>query len=98
MDNVLKVSVALVDPEANWDLMNEAYDEFLYEEQARALVLGRDGVPAQGAVDAGGLHRVRRLMTTLHVRIRKDRKLARHCHTEKQFWPNWAWTTKPGPR
>ena len=28
MDNVLKVSVALVDPEANWEPMNQAYDEF----------------------------------------------------------------------
>ncbi len=28
MDNVLKVQVALVDPEKNWDGMNEAYDKF----------------------------------------------------------------------
>ncbi|MBM3739077.1 MAG: hypothetical protein FJW39_25155 [Acidobacteria bacterium] len=28
LDNVLKVSVALVDPEANWEGMNEVYDQF----------------------------------------------------------------------
>lgn len=28
MDNVLKVTVSLVDPENNWEGMNEVYDEF----------------------------------------------------------------------
>jgi 2-iminobutanoate/2-iminopropanoate deaminase len=28
LDNVLKVSVALVDPESNWEGMNEVYDQF----------------------------------------------------------------------
>lgn len=28
MDNVLKVTVSLVDPETNWEPMNQAYDEF----------------------------------------------------------------------
>lgn len=28
MDNVLKVQVALVDPEKNWEPMNEAYSKF----------------------------------------------------------------------
>ncbi|MCC6539203.1 MAG: RidA family protein [Bryobacterales bacterium] len=28
LDNVLKVSVALVDPENNWEPMNEVYEEF----------------------------------------------------------------------
>ncbi|MFN7920861.1 MAG: RidA family protein [Bryobacteraceae bacterium] len=28
LDNVLKVSVALVDPENNWEPMNQVYDEF----------------------------------------------------------------------
>jgi enamine deaminase RidA (YjgF/YER057c/UK114 family) len=48
MDNVLKVSVALVDPEANWDLMNEAYDEFFTKNKPVRSYWGATGFRRKG--------------------------------------------------
>jgi 2-iminobutanoate/2-iminopropanoate deaminase len=48
MDNVLKVSVALVDPEANWDLMNEAYDEFFPKNKPARSYWGATGFRRKG--------------------------------------------------
>lgn len=48
MDNVLKVSVALVDPEANWELMNEAYDEFFPKNKPARSYWGATGFRRKG--------------------------------------------------
>lgn len=48
MDNVLKVSVALVDPEANWEPMNQAYDEFFPKNKPARSYWGATGFRRKG--------------------------------------------------
>src|SRR5437763_15643041 len=51
MENVLKVQVALVDPEKNWDGMNEVYDTFF-----------RNPKPARSYFGASGFRRAGQLL------------------------------------
>jgi 2-iminobutanoate/2-iminopropanoate deaminase len=51
MENVLKVQVALVDPEKNWDGMNEVYDKFF-----------RNPKPARSYFGASGFRRAGQLL------------------------------------
>ena len=48
LDNVLKVSVALVDPEANWGPMNEVYDEFFPKNKPARSYWGATGFRTKG--------------------------------------------------
>jgi enamine deaminase RidA (YjgF/YER057c/UK114 family) len=62
MENVLKVQVALVDPEKNWEPMNEAYNTFLPQGPSRPLLLWIYGFPEARAVAPNRLHRLRGLI------------------------------------
>lgn len=48
MDNVLKVSVALVDPESNWEPMNQVYDEFFPKNKPARSYWGSTGFRRKG--------------------------------------------------
>lgn len=48
MANVLKVQVALVDPEKNWEPMNEVYDTFFPEPRPVRSYFGSTGFRRQG--------------------------------------------------
>lgn len=48
MDKVLKVQVALVDPEKNWDPMNEAYTKFFPKEKPVRSYFGATGFRRAG--------------------------------------------------
>ncbi|MCC6390825.1 MAG: RidA family protein [Bryobacterales bacterium] len=48
MDNVLKVQVALVDPEKNWDGMNEAYNKFFTKNRPARSYFGATGFRRPG--------------------------------------------------
>lgn len=48
MDNVLKVSVALVDPEKNWEPMNQVYDEFFPKNKPARSYWGATGFRRKG--------------------------------------------------
>lgn len=48
MDNVLKVSVALVDPENNWEPMNQVYDEFFPKNKPARSYWGATGFRRKG--------------------------------------------------
>ena len=48
MDNVLKVQVALVDPEKNWGPMNEAYDTFFTKNKPARSYFGATGFRRPG--------------------------------------------------
>ena len=57
MENVLKVQVALVDPEKNWDGMNEVYDKFFSSPKPARSYFGATGFrraahPASSMEDA----------------------------------------------
>lgn len=48
MDNVLKVSVALVDPEKNWQPMDEAYNKFFTKNKPARSYWGATGFRRPG--------------------------------------------------
>lgn len=48
MDNVLKVQVALVDPEKNWDAMNDVYNTFFTKERPARSYFGTTGFRRPG--------------------------------------------------
>lgn len=48
MDNVLKVNVALVDPENNWEPMNQVYDEFFPKNKPARSYWGATGFRRKG--------------------------------------------------
>ncbi|MGH9659603.1 MAG: RidA family protein [Bryobacteraceae bacterium] len=48
MDNVLKVQVALVDPETNWEPMNEAYNTFFPKNRPVRSYFGSTGFRRKG--------------------------------------------------
>lgn len=48
MDNVLKVTVALVDPENNWEPMNEVYNTFFREPRPARSYWGATGFRRRG--------------------------------------------------
>lgn len=48
MDNVLKVSVALVDPEKNWQPMDEAYNKFFSKNKPARSYWGATGFRRPG--------------------------------------------------
>jgi 2-iminobutanoate/2-iminopropanoate deaminase len=48
MDNVLKVSVALVDPENNWEPMNEVYNTFFLKDRPARSYWGATGFRRRG--------------------------------------------------
>ncbi len=48
MDNVLKVQVALVDPETNWEPMNEAYNTFFPKNRPVRSYFGSTGFRRRG--------------------------------------------------
>lgn len=48
MDNVLKVTVSLVDPETNWEPMNEVYDEFFPKNKPARSYWGSTGFRRKG--------------------------------------------------
>jgi enamine deaminase RidA (YjgF/YER057c/UK114 family) len=48
MENVLKVQVALVDPEKNWDGMNEVYDTFFHNPKPARSYFGATGFRRAG--------------------------------------------------
>lgn len=48
MDKVLKVTVSLVDPEANWDGMNEEYDKFFTGKKPARSYWGATGFRRKG--------------------------------------------------
>ena len=48
MENVLKVQVALVDPEKNWDGMNEAYDKYFRSPKPARSYFGATGFRRAG--------------------------------------------------
>ena len=48
MDNVLKVSVALVDPENNWEGMNQVYDTFFPKNKPARSYWGATGFRRKG--------------------------------------------------
>jgi 2-iminobutanoate/2-iminopropanoate deaminase len=48
MENVLKVQVALVDPEKNWDLMNETYNTFFPKNRPVRSYFGSTGFRRPG--------------------------------------------------
>jgi enamine deaminase RidA (YjgF/YER057c/UK114 family) len=48
MANVLKVQVALVDPEKNWEPMNEVYDTFFPEPRPARSYFGATGFRRRG--------------------------------------------------
>ena len=48
MDNVLKVTVALVDPENNWEPMNEVYNTFFREPRPARSYWGATGCRRRG--------------------------------------------------
>ena len=48
MANVLKVQVALVDPEKNWEPMNEVYDPFFPEPRPARSYFGATGFRRRG--------------------------------------------------
>lgn len=50
MDNVLKVNVAIVDPEANWDLMNEGYRGFFTKDPPVRSFAGATGFRRKGVL------------------------------------------------
>jgi 2-iminobutanoate/2-iminopropanoate deaminase len=48
LDNVLKVQVALVDPEKNWEPMNEAYNAFFKKDRPARSYFGATGFRRPG--------------------------------------------------
>ncbi|MEP7361771.1 MAG: RidA family protein [Acidobacteriota bacterium] len=48
MENVLKVQVSLVDPEKNWDAMNEVYDTFFVKDRPARSYFGTTGFRRAG--------------------------------------------------
>jgi len=48
MDNVLKVQVALVDPESNWEPMNQVYETFFPKNRPARSYFGATGFRRQG--------------------------------------------------
>jgi 2-iminobutanoate/2-iminopropanoate deaminase len=48
MENVLKVSVALVDPEKNWEPMNEVYNTFFLKDRPARSYWGATGFRRAG--------------------------------------------------
>jgi 2-iminobutanoate/2-iminopropanoate deaminase len=48
MENVLKVSVALVDPETNWEPMNQVYDTFFTKNKPARSYWGATGFRRKG--------------------------------------------------
>jgi len=48
MENVLKVQVALVDPEKNWDLMNDVYNTFFIKDRPARSYFGTTGFRRPG--------------------------------------------------
>ncbi|MDP6373297.1 MAG: RidA family protein [Vicinamibacterales bacterium] len=48
MEYVLKVQVSLVDPEANWEGMNEAYNQFFPEDRPVRSYFGATGFRRKG--------------------------------------------------
>lgn len=48
LDNVLKVQVALVDPENNWDPMNEVYNTFFVKDRPARSYFGTTGFRRAG--------------------------------------------------
>ncbi len=48
MENVLKVQVALVDPENNWEPMNEVYNTFFLKERPARSYFGATGFRRRG--------------------------------------------------
>jgi enamine deaminase RidA (YjgF/YER057c/UK114 family) len=48
MENVLKVQVALVDPEKNWDGMNEVYDKYFHSPKPARSYFGTTGFRRAG--------------------------------------------------
>jgi enamine deaminase RidA (YjgF/YER057c/UK114 family) len=48
MENVLKVQVALVDPEKNWDGMNEVYDKYFRSPKPARSYFGSTGFRRAG--------------------------------------------------
>ena len=48
MENVLKVQVALVDPEKNWDGMNEVYDKYFRSPKPARSYFGTTGFRRAG--------------------------------------------------
>ncbi len=48
MENVLKVSVALVDPETNWEPMNQVYDTFFPKNKPARSYWGATGFRRKG--------------------------------------------------
>ncbi|MBI3682140.1 MAG: RidA family protein [Acidobacteria bacterium] len=48
MDNVLKVQVALVDPEKNWEPMNEVYNTFFPKDRPARSYFGSTGFRRAG--------------------------------------------------
>jgi enamine deaminase RidA (YjgF/YER057c/UK114 family) len=48
MENVLKVQVALVDPEKNWDGMNEVYDKYFRSPKPARSYFGATGFRRAG--------------------------------------------------
>lgn len=48
MENVLKVSVALVDPETNWEPMNQVYDTFFAKDKPARSYWGASGFRRKG--------------------------------------------------
>ena len=48
MENVLKVQVALVDPEKNWDLMNDVYNTFFTKDRPVRSYFGTTGFRRPG--------------------------------------------------
>jgi 2-iminobutanoate/2-iminopropanoate deaminase len=50
MDNVLKINVAIVDPEKNWDLMNQGYREFFPNDPPVRSFSGSTGFRRKGVL------------------------------------------------
>jgi enamine deaminase RidA (YjgF/YER057c/UK114 family) len=48
MENVLKVQVSLVDPEKNWDAMNDVYNTFFIKERPARSYFGTTGFRRPG--------------------------------------------------
>jgi 2-iminobutanoate/2-iminopropanoate deaminase len=48
MENVLKVQVSLVDPETNWDPMNEVYNTFFVKDRPARSYFGTTGFRRKG--------------------------------------------------
>jgi len=48
MENVLKVQVALVDPEKNWDAMNDVYNTFFLKDRPARSYFGTTGFRRAG--------------------------------------------------